>query len=172
MGRPTPLVPRPSRVREFSDEDWGKLDTLCSYRASLIDCCEILGMSNNALERNIRNKYQTTFVEYRDAKMSKTRMKLVQKALEMAYSGDRTLMIFCLKNLVGWADRYEVEMNQDISVSFTTLLKDMTVMDLETESITLMKAIGETSNITTVETNKTDHEQRVARRLIADEYAD
>lgn len=54
-----------------------------------------------------------TFEEYHESRISRTATKLQQKALEMALNGDRTMLIFCLKNLAGWSDKQEIKHNLD-----------------------------------------------------------
>lgn len=52
-----------------------------------------------------------TFYEFREKYLGSTRIKLRQKAIQMGLSGDRTMLIFALKNLCAWKDKpdFEVE---------------------------------------------------------------
>ena len=96
------------------DFDWSKLDAVLAYGAALKDCAGIMGVSDRTIERRIREKYDMKFVEYRDIKMSKTRLSLQQKAVNSALQKDNTTMlIFCLKNMCGWTDRERVEDKQE-----------------------------------------------------------
>jgi hypothetical protein len=70
-------------------------------------CSDILGVSTDTIERNIKKKFNQTFTEYKIGKMEKTKLLLQQKAIQSALSGNNTMLIFCLKNLCGWADRPE-----------------------------------------------------------------
>ena len=92
--------------------DWTRLDAILQYKASLADSAEIMQVSEDTIEKRIKDKYKITFTEYRDKKMSTVRLSLVQKAIHMAKAGDRTMLIFCLKNLCGWNDVYQQEINQ------------------------------------------------------------
>lgn len=94
-------------ARPKMDFDWSKLDAILQYKASLTDCAEIMGTSQSTIEKRIKKERGVNFSEYRDKKMSRTRLTLTQKAIDMAKSGNVTMMIFCLKNLCGWSDRYE-----------------------------------------------------------------
>ena len=88
---------------------WDKLDGLLAYKSSLVVCAEILECHENTIKQHIKKRTGETFREYADKKLSRTRVKLVQKAIEQATSGNTTMLIFCLKNLCGWADKAEVE---------------------------------------------------------------
>jgi hypothetical protein len=65
----------------------------------------------DTLLRRIKKKHGLTFAEYRDKKMACVRRTLVQKAIDLALSGDRALLIFCLKNYCGWSDKQDIVVN-------------------------------------------------------------
>lgn len=53
-----------------------------------------------------------SFPEFRAQNMVHTRLSLIRNALKMAEKGNPALMIFCLKNLCGWKDRYDLDTPQ------------------------------------------------------------
>ena len=83
---------------------WDKLDGLLAYKSSLIVCADILETTDTTIKNHIKKRYNMTFTEYAEKKLSRTKVKLVQKAIEMATSGNTTMMIFCLKNICKWND--------------------------------------------------------------------
>ena len=83
--------------------DWERLELLCQRRLTLVDCAEIMACHPSTIEKKIRKDYDCTFSEYREQKMAKTRLMLVERALE-ASKKNTTMLIFCLKNLCGWMD--------------------------------------------------------------------
>lgn len=90
--------------------DWKHLDILLSYGASKVDCAELLDCSDDTIERRINAKLGIQFKEYRERKLSKTRMRLVKGALAMAIEGGNpTMMIFCLKHFCKWSDSTEIK---------------------------------------------------------------
>lgn len=83
---------------------WDKLDGLLAYKSSLVVCADILECHENTIKNHIKKRFDMTFTEYAEKKLSRTKVKLVQKAIEMANSGNSTMMIFCLKNICKWND--------------------------------------------------------------------
>ena len=97
MGRPEVII------------DEKALIAACSYKIPLDDCAVICGCSVDSLKRYIRKNYDLTFAQFRDKYTATTRAKLITKAIKMALTdGNTAMMIFCLKNLCGWADKQEI----------------------------------------------------------------
>lgn len=96
--------------------DWSKLDAILQYKASFEDAAELMGVDSSTLAKKIQKEKGCNFSEYRDKKMAGVRFNLSQKAIQMALSGDRTMMIFCLKNYCGWTDVMVQEINQTMTV--------------------------------------------------------
>lgn len=94
------------RVTEFS---WDVLDALLQRGATCTDCSHIMDCSTDTIERKIKDEYEMGFKEYREKRMAKTKMKLIEVAISKAIGKDNTMLIFCLKNLCGWKDKYENE---------------------------------------------------------------
>lgn len=87
--------------------DWKTLDALLQFKVTLKFCADYLGVSTDSIQRRCKEEKGITFEEYHQSKLARTATKLQQKAIEMALSGDRTMLIFCLKNLAGWTDKLE-----------------------------------------------------------------
>lgn len=92
---------------ESAPFSWDKLDGLLAYKSSLIVCADILECHENTIKNHIKKRYGFTFSEYANRKLSRTKLKLVQKALEQANKGNTVMLIFCLKNISGWQDKLE-----------------------------------------------------------------
>lgn len=96
---------------------WDKLDGLLAYKTSLTTCSDILECPASTIQNHIRFRHDCTFTEYAERKLSRTKVKLAQKAIEMALNGDRVMLIFSLKNINGWSDRSEIEIaNADVKI--------------------------------------------------------
>lgn len=87
--------------------DWKILDALLQFKVTLNYCAEYLEVSADTIQRRCKEEKGITFSEYHELKMQRTAVKLQQKAIEMAISGNTTMMIFALKNLAGWSDKLE-----------------------------------------------------------------
>ena len=86
---------------------WDKLDGLLAYKSSLVVCADILDCHENSIKNHIKKRYGLTFTEYAEKKLSRTKVKLVQKAIEMAMAGNVSMMIFSLKNICKWSDNQD-----------------------------------------------------------------
>lgn len=90
--------------RPHIDLDWKKIDTLCAYRMSKEDIAFMSNCSQDKLEIEIKKNFGCTFSAYRLKKLSATKAKLIEKAIQKALAGDNTMLIFSLKNLCKWCD--------------------------------------------------------------------
>ena len=87
--------------------DWKVLDALVQFKVSCRFCAEHMGISEDTIQRRIKTKYKMTFEEYKKMRSENVGLKLQQKAIQMALSGNTVMMIFCLKNLANWSDKVE-----------------------------------------------------------------
>jgi predicted DNA-binding protein (UPF0251 family) len=87
--------------------NYDKLDALLQFKVSLRFCAEYMGVSMDTIQRRLKEEKGLTFEQYHAQKIERTAVKLQQKAIEMALGGDRTMLIFSLKNLAGWADKLD-----------------------------------------------------------------
>ena len=94
--------------RPKSEIDWKRLDDILSFGASMIDCEEIIGVSESTVRRAIQKKHGGSFERYRSKKMSKMRLNLLQKQYSLAIENNNvTLLIWLGKNLLGQTDKTE-----------------------------------------------------------------
>lgn len=104
---------------------WDKLDGLLAYKSSLTVCAEILKTTDTTIKNHIKKRYNLTFTEYADRKLSPTKVRLIQKAIKMAENGNTTMMIFCLKNICKWVDKHESTVDvADNAIKLAYKLKD------------------------------------------------
>jgi AraC-like DNA-binding protein len=96
--------------RPEKEFDWKLIDSILQFGARLIDCCEMLEVSEDTVQRKIKSEFDCTFSEYRERKMSKMRMKLLQKQFDVAMSGNVALLIWLGKQHLGQVDKQEAEL--------------------------------------------------------------
>ena len=85
--------------------DWGKFDSILQFKPPKQVCADIMEVSDDVIERRIKEKYGCTFTEYRSRKMGPMKIRLAQKLIQLALSGDKTCLIFACKVYLGWSDR-------------------------------------------------------------------
>jgi hypothetical protein len=99
------MTNKPGRPeKEF---DWKILDSILQFGANLIDCSELLEVSEDTVQRKIKSEHGCTFTEYRTKKMGRMRVKLLQKQYEMAQNGNVALLIWLGKQYLGQSDKAE-----------------------------------------------------------------
>jgi hypothetical protein len=109
------LLENPEYNIEKCKFDWVKLDSYLEFKASLRNCSFLLGVSEDTIQRHIKNRFNCTFREYREGRMAPIGHKLAEKAVTMAMQGNVPMLIFCLKNLSGWSDKIEHSTESDKS---------------------------------------------------------
>lgn len=85
------------------------LDAILSFGASCADCAGQFNCSEDTIARFIKSQHGVTFAEYSDKKRALIRNKLRQKQIQMALSGNVALLIFLGKNMLGQADKQEID---------------------------------------------------------------
>lgn len=88
--------------------NWDVVDAILQYGATIVDCAEMVKVSDDTLLNRIREIHGCTFSEYRNKKMSKVRISLARKQYELAMNGDRTMLIWLGKQWLGQAEKQEV----------------------------------------------------------------
>lgn len=83
------------------------------------ECAGFFKCSEDTISRIIQKEEGSTFWDFREKYFGATRIQLRQKALRMALSGDRALMIFLLKNFCGMRDNPEFDLEpQECTLEF------------------------------------------------------
>lgn len=88
-------------------EDPEQLRSLMRLKPTLKDCAHFFDVSEDTVERCIRKHWDLTFAEFREQNFVHTRMMLIRTAIQKAEKGDNCMLIFCLKNVCGWRDKWE-----------------------------------------------------------------
>lgn len=100
---------------KMTEEKIKLLENLCRMKPTLEDCGEILGVNTSTIEKWVKRTHKMSFSEFRNQKMAYTRHMIVRELLEQCKKGNMTALIWCSKNLCGWSDKTD----QNINVSGT-----------------------------------------------------
>ena len=93
---------------EFDEKDWKLLDIACQYKHHEIDIANLLEVSMDTVERRIREKYECSFAEYRNKRLSKTKHNLFAKQVEIAMAGNVTMLIWLGKQYLDQLDQQSI----------------------------------------------------------------
>lgn len=93
--------------------DWSKVDTALALGANINQVAAFCECSITAIQNAIQKEKSLTFMEYRERKMSGTNLKVTQRLLQLAMSGNLGAIIWWQKNLLGWSDRVEHGFDKD-----------------------------------------------------------
>lgn len=105
--------------RKRVEINYDKLDALLQFKVTKAFCADYLEISEDTLERRLKDDKNMTFTEYHKLKMQRTAVKLQQKAIEQAMAGNAALMIFSLKNIANWSDKIETQVDSSIQIEIT-----------------------------------------------------
>ena len=105
--------------RPRKEINWDILNTALQYGGSLVDLSELLDMSEDTIQRRIKEEYDMGFSEYRNKKMGRVRMKLRQKQYEEAMRGNTTLLIWLGKQWLGQTDKQENKIETEVKIEVT-----------------------------------------------------
>ena len=103
MTKETPRL----KTKPRKEIDFNVLDALMQFKVTKAFVADYMGVSEDTIDRRIKENFQMTFSEYSKLKQQRTGLKLQQKCIERAINGDRTLLIFALKNFANWSDKQE-----------------------------------------------------------------
>lgn len=84
-----------------------KLKALMRLKPSMSDTAAFFDCSTKTIERYIKDNYEMGYLEFCERYMVHTRLSIIKKAIDKAEKGDNIMLIFCLKNLCGWKDKWD-----------------------------------------------------------------
>lgn len=95
--------------------DWELVDKMTMAGNGGTTISRALGIDEETLYRACKREHKMGFSEYRQQKIAIGSDRLLSKGYQMAVTGDRTMLIFYLKNRCGFTDRVTTESNINIS---------------------------------------------------------
>ena len=89
--------------------NWDQVKNLMKAGMGAPSIAEKLGFSDQTLYRRCKTETGMEFVELRTKMMDIGSDLLIAKGYEMAVNGDKTMLIFYLKNRAGFADHVKID---------------------------------------------------------------
>jgi hypothetical protein len=93
-----------------------QLEAFLRVRPDKGDVAAFFQVSEDTIERRIKEWCGLSFKELRDEQMVHTKLGLQQEALLRAKKSD-TILIFCLKNYCGWKNEPEVNIQNNVQAN-------------------------------------------------------
>ena len=95
--------------------DYKEFNALMQFKATTLEfAADYLGISMQTIKSRLKEDHSKTFEQYHELKMGRISNKLQEKAIQMALAGDRTLLIFCLKNYSKWQDKVDIDITHQV----------------------------------------------------------
>ena len=106
--------------RPRKDIDWKLFDELCKIQCTEIEIAACLNVSVDTLERRCKEKYESTFADVYAQKREGGKTSLRRAQWLSAIEGKNTAMqIFLGKNMLGQADKQEIDSNISGNIEVT-----------------------------------------------------
>ncbi len=90
------------------------LDKLCALRCTAEECAAMLDMSADTLDRRLKEEGYGGFAEYFKQKGSGGKVSLRRKQMEVAMSGNVSMLIWLGKQHLGQSEKVEQEIKTEV----------------------------------------------------------
>ena len=88
--------------------DFVALDALLQFKVTKRFCADYLQVSEDTIDRRIKENFDMTFSEYQSLRMGRTAVKIQQKIVELALKGNPKLLEVAAKYLAGWTEKADM----------------------------------------------------------------
>lgn len=87
--------------------DWQDFDKLCGLQCTLEEFAAYFNCDTQTIERAVLREKKLTFGQYYEQKKGRGKVSLRRKQFEIAMSGDRTMLVWLGKQMLGQSDKQE-----------------------------------------------------------------
>jgi len=102
--------------RPKKDIDFDLLDRLLQIQCTLRECADFFGVSEDTIERRVREKTGLSFAEYSAQKKEKGKISLRRKQFEVALAGNVSMLIWLGKQYLGQKDKQEISSPEPVEI--------------------------------------------------------
>lgn len=96
--------------------DWSQFDKLCAMQCTLDEIASFFNVSSDTIERRCLQEKKALFADVWRQKAAKGKISLRRKTWQKIEEGNTAILIFALKNILGWSDKMtNVEIPSDES---------------------------------------------------------
>ena len=99
---------------KFDEEKYRQLKAICRMKPTLSDCAAFLDVNESTIEKQIRKRHNCTFSDFREQNMVHTRFMVIRGLLDLCEKGNLGALIYTSKNLCGWTDKYDVDIENKL----------------------------------------------------------
>lgn len=110
--------------------DWKQIDEWLRKDVMAITIADRLGISVDTLYVRCKTDHNQDFSAYRQEKLAQGADSLKEHAYDQAIAGDKTMLIFLLKNRAGYSDHITSDVNHNIPDETAAKLNTLTNMIL------------------------------------------
>jgi hypothetical protein len=96
-------------ARPRKEISWEVFDALCGVRCTLTEIASHFDCSEDTIERAVKREKRVGFAEYYRQKAGAGAIALRRKQFQVAMSGDRTMLIWLGKQMLGQVDKQALE---------------------------------------------------------------
>jgi len=93
------------RGRPKIDLDWDQFDKLCFLQCTQVEIASFFNCTVETLENRCKAEKGMNYLEYYKTKAVKGKISLRRKAFQLIENGNASVIIFALKNMLGWTDK-------------------------------------------------------------------
>jgi hypothetical protein len=106
-----------NRGRPKIEIDWVQFDKLCFLQCTQLEIASFFSCTIETLENRCKAEKGMNYLEYYKTKAVNGKISLRRKAFQLIEKGNPSVIIFALKNMVGWTDKMVSEFKGEISES-------------------------------------------------------
>ncbi len=96
--------------------DWPSFDKLCELQCTLREISSFFDCSIDTVERAVKREKGMLFSEYRDLRAGNGKISLRRRQMELAESGNATMLVWLGKQWLGQADKVEQKNEHAVAV--------------------------------------------------------